>query len=112
MSKRVSVSDLQRLTDAYMEWAHKLEQLEGEMKDSTGETKGAYCLVYNDYLWKLQAKIGQLWYYVCGTEIMNPFTLEPTLPRAVSSRESVAEELQSPHDECSDAAPLQSAPSQ
>ncbi len=81
MSKRVSVGDLQSLTDVYMEWARKLEQLAKEMEGSVGETRGAYSLVYNDYLWKLQAKIGQLWYYVCGSEQMNPFTLDPPVPR-------------------------------
>ena len=92
MSKRVSVAEMTILTELAMEWARKLEQLEKEMEGSTGETRGAYSLVYNDYLWKLQAKLGQLWYYVCGSDTMNPFTLDPPVPK--SSDEATLEEQQ------------------
>jgi hypothetical protein len=37
---------------------------------STGEVKDAYHLIYRDNLWKLQKKIGQLWYYVCEQPII------------------------------------------
>lgn len=49
-----------------------------KMDYSTGEVKGAYELIYKDNLWKLQKKIGQLWYYVLEqpivpvTELMAP----------------------------------------
>lgn len=37
---------------------------------STGEVKYAYYLIYRDNLWKLQKKIGQLWFYVCEQPIV------------------------------------------
>lgn len=37
---------------------------------STGEVKDAYYLIYKDNLWKMQKKIGQLWYYVLEQPIV------------------------------------------
>ncbi len=37
---------------------------------ATGEVKEAYGLIYRDSLWRLQRKIGQLWYYVCEQPIV------------------------------------------
>lgn len=37
---------------------------------ATGEVKDAYHLIYKDNLWKLQKKIGQLWYYVIEQPIV------------------------------------------
>ena len=39
-------------------------------EQTTGEVKEAYHLIYKDTLWKLQQKIGQLWFYVCEQPIM------------------------------------------
>lgn len=77
MSKRVSIEEVQHLTASYMVWAHKLEEIEKEMAESTGETRAAYALVYNDYLWRLQSTVGRLWYAIGGSEQMNPFTPAP-----------------------------------
>ena len=80
------------LCDIFYEWAVKCDEMRELAKTATGETKEAYALVYRDYLWKLQAKAGQLWFYVCGDEGMNPFTLPPALegrPRNASDTASV-----------------------
>ena len=37
---------------------------------TTGEVKEAHGLIYRDSLWRLQRKIGQLWYYVCEQPIV------------------------------------------
>ena len=37
---------------------------------TTGEVKDAYHLIYKDSLWRLQKKIGQLWFYVCEQQIV------------------------------------------
>jgi len=37
---------------------------------SMGEVKEAYHLIYKDSLWRLQQKIGQLWFYVREQPIM------------------------------------------
>ena len=72
---RFTVETLRTLyTDIEM-WAEKVEEMEKLSESSTGETKQAYALVYKDFLWKLQRAIGQLWFYVCGVDEMNPFEI-------------------------------------
>lgn len=56
-----------------MEWTIKCKEMEACMNGSVGEVANAYALVHKDYKWKLSQKIGQLWFYVCGSEEMNPF---------------------------------------
>ncbi len=46
------------------------DDLAFRVKTTTGEVKDAYTLIHKDSLWKLQRKIGQLWYYVCGNPIV------------------------------------------
>jgi hypothetical protein len=51
----------------------KTKELKGEYDSAVGETKQAYSLVYNDFLWKIQRKCGTLHFYVCGVDALNPF---------------------------------------
>jgi hypothetical protein len=51
----------------------KAKDLKKEYDAATGETKGAYSLVYNDFLWKIQRECGRLHFYVCGIDSLNPF---------------------------------------
>ena len=53
--------------------AEKIEGFEKEFESITGETREAYAIVYKDFLWKIQKKIGDLWNYSCGIETFNPF---------------------------------------
>jgi hypothetical protein len=76
---RFSKDELKTLYDEIMVWAEKVEEMDRLAADATGETRSAYAIVHKDYLWKIQRKIGQLWYYVCGSDDMNPFE-EPTRP--------------------------------
>lgn len=71
---RFSINELRQLYDDVMVWAEKVEEMERLANEAVGETRGAYAIVHKDYLWKIQRKIGQLWYYVCGSDVMNPFT--------------------------------------
>jgi len=66
--------------DEVLEWSAKVEEIEELAKDTTGETKSAYAIVHKDFLWKIQRKIGQLWYYVCGVDDMDPFNTAPPTP--------------------------------
>ena len=70
---RFSINELRGLYDEVMAWAEKVEEMERLANEATGETRSAYAIVHKDYLWKIQRKIGELWYYVCGTDVMNPF---------------------------------------
>ena len=76
---RFSINELRQLYDEVMLWAEKVEEMERLANEATGETRSAYAIVHKDYLWKIQRKIGQLWYYVCGSDDMNPFE-EPNRP--------------------------------
>jgi len=76
---RFSINELRGLYDEVMMWAEKVEEMEKLANEATGETRSAYAIVHKDYLWKIQRKIGQLWYYVCGSDDMNPFE-EPIRP--------------------------------
>lgn len=70
---RFSKDELKTLYDEIMVWAEKVEEMEKLANEAVGETRSAYAIVHRDYLWKIQRKIGQLWFYVCGSEDMNPF---------------------------------------
>jgi len=70
---RFQIEEMKALYDDVMMWAEKVMEMEKLANEATGETKAAYAIVHKDYLWKIQRKIGQLWYYVCGTDEMNPF---------------------------------------
>lgn len=76
----LQVDELKKLMDDVMEWAKKSEEMEKLHNESTGESKSAYAMVHRDFLWKTQRKIGQLWFYVCGSADLNPFEIEPTPP--------------------------------
>lgn len=70
---RFSINELRQLYDEVMMWAAKVEEMEKLANDATGETRSAYAIVHKDYLWKIQRKIGQLWYYVCDSDDIEPF---------------------------------------
>lgn len=70
---RFSINQLRHLFNEVMDMAEKVEEMEKLAAEATGETRSAYAIVHKDYLWKIQRKIGQLWYYVCGSDDMNPF---------------------------------------
>jgi hypothetical protein len=72
--------EVQRLATAFVHWTSRIRDLEAEMATTSGEIRAAYVLIRNDYLFKLQAKVGQLYYYVCGTAEMNPYVLDPPVP--------------------------------
>jgi hypothetical protein len=69
----IDPEQMKPLIDEIMKWTCKCKELEVQSKDATGDVAEAYILIHKDYLWKLQAKIGKLYYYVCGSEEMNPF---------------------------------------
>ena len=51
----------------------KAKDLKKEYDGAIGETKSAYSIVYNDFLWKIQRECGRLHFYVCGIDSLNPF---------------------------------------
>ena len=69
----LTVAGMKALTDEVLEWTKKCEEMEALVKDTTGEIAIAYASVHTDYKWKLKQKIGKLWFYICGSDDMNPF---------------------------------------
>lgn len=68
--------DLDKMKDLMREvlvWATKCEELKVAYNSATGDTKNAYALVHRDFLWKIQRKVGRLWFYICGSKDMSPF---------------------------------------
>ena len=47
-------------------------------KTEVGVVREAFVTLRNHALWKIQVKAGQLHYYLCGTEALNPFV--PVMP--------------------------------
>ena len=83
---RFSIVQLRKLYDEVMEWAEKVEEMEQMANEAVGETRSAYAIVHKDYLWKIQRKIGELWFYVCGSDTMNPFeSISPQSPASESA---------------------------
>ena len=54
-------------------WVKKCEELKVAHSSAVGEAKSAYALVHRDFLWKIQRKVGRLWFYICGSKDMSPF---------------------------------------
>jgi len=69
----INVDDMEMLMRDVMEWTIKCKEMEACMNGSVGEVANAYALIHKDYKWKLSQNIGKLWFYVCGSEDMNPF---------------------------------------
>lgn len=69
----LTVNDMKALVDDVLEWTKKCEEMETMMKEATGDMAKAYASVHADYKWKIKQKIGKLWFYVCGSDDMNPF---------------------------------------
>jgi hypothetical protein len=51
------------LCEQFIIWAMKCDEMKKMAFESTGEVREAYALIYKDFLWKLQSKAGQLWFY-------------------------------------------------
>ena len=69
----LNTNDVRALMTTLAGMLSDVDYAKDKMNYSTGEVKEAYALIHNDAVWKLQKKVGQLWYYVCGSPIV-PFT--------------------------------------
>lgn len=58
---------VREMAKAFAEETHECEKTRGLMNMSVGETQNAHRLILNDHLWRLQDKIGKLWFYVSGS---------------------------------------------
>jgi len=76
MSAVLTSEQMKPLMAEVLEWVEKAEELKAEYEKAEGEAKSAYGVVHRDYVWKIQQKIGKLWFYVCGSEDLSPFKAE------------------------------------
>jgi hypothetical protein len=66
----MNTDDIRKIIEGVEVIMRDVDFAKSKWDDSTGEVKYAYYLIYKDNLWKLQRKIGQLWYYVCEQPIV------------------------------------------
>jgi hypothetical protein len=69
----LDMDKMKELMREVLVWAKKCEELRVAYNSATGDTKNAYALVHRDFLWKIQRKVGRLWFYICGSKDMSPF---------------------------------------
>ena len=72
-SVRMKTEDLKVLLEDILNLSSKADQIEQMAKDATGEMYIQYSAVHRDMRWKIQTRIGKLWFYVCGAKDMSPF---------------------------------------
>jgi hypothetical protein len=58
---------VREMAKAFAEESFDCEKTRGLVNTSVGETQNAHRLILNDHLWRLQDKIGKLWFYVSGS---------------------------------------------
>jgi len=90
----MKTEDLKALLEEILNMSHKADEIEKMAKEATGETYVQYSAVHRDLRWKIQMRIGKLWYFVCGAKEMSPFLdkKEETLGPVVKV-EGTAEEV-------------------
>ena len=69
-------SECEELMKEFMVWVLKCDEMKKLCDTATGETKEAYAAVYRDFLWKLQARAGKLFFYLTGRSELNPFEIK------------------------------------
>jgi len=65
---KLKPSEIHSLLLAVSAQLTQCEDTKSKMTMTTGEVKDAYKTILNDQFWKLQKAVGQLWYYLCGSE--------------------------------------------
>ena len=75
----LSHHQVKHLASLFVDWAARIEALDAEMATTSGDIRAAYVLIRNDYLFKLHAKVGQLYHYVCGVNTMDPYGIAPDI---------------------------------
>lgn len=70
---KLTKEKLKSLFCEVMELQVRCETFEFCAKNASPEMKHHYEACWKDCHWRLCSQIGKLWYYVCGTEQMNPW---------------------------------------
>jgi len=70
---KLTKEKLKTLFCEVMELQVRCETFEFCAKNASPEMKHHYEACWKDCHWRLCSQIGKLWYYVCGTEQMNPW---------------------------------------
>jgi len=107
---KLNQDKMRELLEDVLAWSEKIGEMETLADTATGDTKSAYAIVHKDFLWKIQRKIGQLWFYINGIDEMNPFEGSTSHEQPASDHSQTASPLPSLVD--SSSAPLPNDPSQ
>ena len=77
------MSSIKEIATEFMALVEECEQLRSHEAAADDEARLAFTLVLNDYLWRVQGKMGQLWYRLCEKSARAHKAAEPveiTLP--------------------------------
>jgi hypothetical protein len=66
--EKMNVSEIRSLLSLVSSRLTQCEDTKSRMAMTTGEVKEAYKTILHDQFWKLQNSMGQLWYYLCGSD--------------------------------------------
>lgn len=70
----LTVAELKKSYDEISDLVAQREELKEARASATGDTAKAYDLVLNDFLWRIQRRVGQLHFWVCDFEgVSAPF---------------------------------------
>jgi hypothetical protein len=65
---KMNTAEIHSLLGAIAGLLSQCEETKSRMAPTTGEVKEAYKTILHDQFWKLQKTVGQLWYYMCGSD--------------------------------------------
>ena len=65
---KMNTAEIHSLLGAVAGLLSQCEDTKSRMGMTTGEVKDAYKTILHDQFWKLQKCVGQLWYYLCGSD--------------------------------------------
>ena len=107
---KLNQDKMRELLEDVLAWTEKIEEMETLSEKCDSDTKAAYAIVHKDFLWKIQRKIGQLWFYINGIDEMSLFESSTSHEQPASEHSQIASPL--PSLAYSSSAPLPNDPSQ
>lgn len=76
----MKTEQLKGLLEEILVLSDKAEQIEKMAEEATGDTYIQYSAVHRDLRWKIQSRLGRVWYFVCGVKEMSPFLDKKSKP--------------------------------
>jgi hypothetical protein len=81
---RFDKDEIKRICEEMNVLMDEVEKLDAEIPKSSGEVKSAYLLVHKEYLWKIQRKMGEMWFILGNADAPNPFDMDEEVKQSES----------------------------